>query len=305
MNKQLIQQAIGNNQQAVTTIQGSFPLGMPQHLIKKFQLINSLPKNTLDNLPKITQRQVRSLMLKHAPLNEIEEFIEFVLEFINPKASETEMMMLCKVLYDFAIECPLTLEEMKEALKMASRSELSICINGKEEIIRLYREIDRLKLEDLCVGYTNYRNEHFQYKKGLKELRLALHPPKEITPQEIQQENEQAFLDFIEQYKKTKKLPKFTVWFYNALDRKQLVKPFGDLLSPQEKDQMRKEVLVLLSEELSTTDKARYKLFKEALSDFKNHQNEDKEPILGIKKQVAVKWYMKKNYPHDGNEIIK
>lgn len=236
-------------------------------------------------------------MLKHTNFEERDQFADYVLLFVNPKIeSDIEMQMLKMILHDFAQECDLTFAEMKEALKLASRGELKIFSNDKEETIRLYREVNRPKLEEIAVGYIAYRNDDFQYRKGVKELNLILNPPKEMTPQEKQAKNEQAFLDFIEDYKQTQKLPRFIVWFYDALHRKNLIKPFVLALSEEEKKQMRKEVAQKLADELKTTNKERYKTYKQALADFKNGQNEDQEPIFGIKKEVAVKWYMEKNY---------
>lgn len=303
MDKQLIQQAIGKvRESGVCVEQAIVPPKVsqaivPKHQAQRYRLIQSLPESTLSSLPKITQLQVRSLMLKHTNFEERDQFADYVLLFVNPKIeSDIEMQMLKMILHDFAQECDLTFAEMKEALKLASRGELKIFSNDKEETIRLYREVNRPKLEEIAVGYIAYRNDDFQYRKGVKELNLILNPPKEMTPQEKQAKNEQAFLDFIEDYKQTQKLPRFIVWFYDALHRKNLIKPFVLALSEEEKKQMRKEVAQKLADELKTTNKERYKTYKQALADFKNGQNEDQEPIFGIKKEVAVKWYMEKNY---------
>lgn len=130
-------------------------------------------------------------MLKHTSNEEIEAFIKFVQFFFNPKiADENEWKMTRMVLYEFAKSCSLTLAEMKEALQMASKGFLTIDDGETWKKIKLFREIDRLKLDEVEQAYIQFRNADYNHQKGLETLKVLLNPPpakKEASEEEKRQ----------------------------------------------------------------------------------------------------------------------
>lgn len=143
----------------------------------------------------ITQRQVRSLMLKYTNFEETTVFIDWVFNFINPKfSSEGEREMAMTALYEFAKECELTASEMKEALQMASKGFLTIDDGETWKKIKLFREIDRLKLDEVEQAYIQFRNTDYNHQKGLETLKVLLNPP----PAKKEASEEEKWQHFVE-----------------------------------------------------------------------------------------------------------
>lgn len=171
----------------------------------------------------ITQRQVRSLMLKHTNFEETTVFIDWVFNFINPKfSSEGEREMAMTALYEFAKECELTASEMKEALQMASKGFLTIDDGETWKKIKLFREIDRLKLDEVEQAYIQFRNADYNHQKGLQLLKDILKPPLKELPlsQEAERQKKENLLrEFAQAYKETGTLPmgsvqSFYLWLF-------------------------------------------------------------------------------------------
>lgn len=270
MDKQLIQQAI-NTMQVATTSQQAI---VPQHLAEKFRVINSLPENTLSSLPKITQLQVRSLMLKHTNSDEIQEFIDFVFFFVNPKFESEEDVDFAKiVLHEFAQSCSLTLAEMKEALQMASKGFLTIDDGETWKKIKLFREIDRLKLDEIEQAYIQFRNADYNHQKGLRLLKEILNPPAVALPlsQEAERQKKENLLrEFAQAYKETGTLPmgsvqSFYLWLFKQKRLPEQTPQYIAQIQKRGKQRLRHEMT-------ASRDAMQKREIKEALEGKENQQ---------------------------------
>lgn len=130
----------------------------------------------------IVQAEISQSMLKWSNDQQREEFAEQILNFINPKfESEEEYNGSVFVLLEFAKTCELTAREMLLALEMAADGKL---FDG-EHRVKVFREIDRLKLGEIKGAYINYKRADRQYEIGRDKIRKALQPEYQPTPEQV------------------------------------------------------------------------------------------------------------------------
>lgn len=222
----------------------------------------------------ITQRQVRSLMLKHTNFEETTVFIDWVFNFINPKfSSEGEREMAMTALYEFAKECELTASEMKEALQMASKGFLTIDDGETWKKIKLFREIDRLKLDEVEQAYIQFRNADYNHQKGLQLLKEILNPPAVALPlsQEAEhQKKENLLREFVASYRENGTLPIGSVqsFYYWLFKQGRLPKQTPEYIA-----QMQKRGKQRLRKELTDSrDAIQKREIKDALDGKENQQ---------------------------------
>ncbi|CAA7196836.1 hypothetical protein CHRY9293_02903 [Chryseobacterium potabilaquae] len=127
-------------------------------------------------------------MLKWSNDQEISVFTARVLNFINPKFNDQNEIELAEVeLYSFAKKCELTADEYILALELAADGKLFTEPNeeGNSGKVKLFREIDRLKLGEVKSAFLYYKTLDEQYKLGKSKIKSFLAPPKqEITTEE-------------------------------------------------------------------------------------------------------------------------
>ncbi|ROI02915.1 hypothetical protein EGI16_12140 [Chryseobacterium sp. G0240] len=128
-------------------------------------------------------------MLKQSNEREINEFTAQVLNFFNPKFEDPEIEeeLARADILRFATRCELTSEEFLLALTLATEGKLQSAPDsaGNVENIKLYREIDIIKLGEVKAAYIRFKNEDEKYKKGKAEIKAFLNPPPvEITPEQ-------------------------------------------------------------------------------------------------------------------------
>ncbi|MGX9985868.1 hypothetical protein [Soonwooa purpurea] len=139
--------------------------------------------------------EISQSMLKSSSDSEISIFAAKVLNFLNPKFQdeEIELELAEAELYSFARNCELTASEFMIALELAAEGKLSTIPdeNGKNQQVKLYREIDRLKLGEVKAAY-NYHKKNIdkKYEEGKAMLAKALNPPLEKTPEQISKEHD-------------------------------------------------------------------------------------------------------------------
>ena len=167
----------------------------------------------------MARAEVQSLMLKHCNDSQIAIFSAKVINFINPKFNEGEFELAEADLYIFAKGCELTPDEFLLALKMAAEGKLSREVNGNNEKITLYKQIDQLSLLTIKSAYIELKKTEKAYNDDLLLIKTALLPKiKEKTPEELK---EQRINFFIEDYKRLKSDGKVlgTVIFYDLIKK--------------------------------------------------------------------------------------
>ena len=170
-------------------------------------------------LKPMARAEVQSLMLKHCDDSQISIFSAKVINFINPKFNEGEFELAEADLYIFAKGCELTADEFLLALRMAAEGKLSREINGNNEKITLYKQIDQLSLLTIKSAYIELKKTEKSYNDDLLLIKSALLPEiKEKTPEELK---EQRINFFIEDYKRLKSDGKVlgTVIFYDLIKK--------------------------------------------------------------------------------------
>lgn len=129
-------------------------------------------------------------MLKLSSDQDIGEFTARLFSFFNPKfESETEVEFARADIYAFAMRCELTAEEFLLALSLATEGKLKSEIDkdGNSETIKLYREIDVIKLGEVKAAYLRYKNTDPKYINGMAEVKAFLMPPStELTSEQKQ-----------------------------------------------------------------------------------------------------------------------
>lgn len=135
--------------------------------------------------------EISQSMLKSSTDEEKNVFSARVLNFINPKFDpeneELETELAEAELYAFATNCELTANEFLLALEMATEGKLSSEPDeqGNSQKIKLFREIDRLKLGEVKSAYIFHKTHDKKYETGKAEIKAFLNPPeKELTAEE-------------------------------------------------------------------------------------------------------------------------
>lgn len=135
-------------------------------------------------------------MLKYASEIEVNTFCAKICSLFNPKFSgssaeqDAQSEIAFATTYDFAKKCELTAQEFILAFHLASEGKLKTesDTNGNSEIVKLYREIDIIKLGEIKSAYIRFKTSDEKYKKGKNKLRSFLTPPpKQVTPEEMKE----------------------------------------------------------------------------------------------------------------------
>lgn len=153
----------------------------PQNQVAKLPIAHSLPENLIKTLPRQTVARISQLTLKQSSDEDRQKFAHQVLEFINPKFEDQEEAIYSqKIIIEFALNCNLTASEYLLALDMASKRQLTI--DG--EVVKIFREIDRLKLGEIETAYLEFIRYDKQHDLATKKINEYLNPPKEETTEE-------------------------------------------------------------------------------------------------------------------------
>lgn len=155
-------------------------------LIGKYPLAPYLQAEDLMKLPEIVRAEITQSKLKFSSNEDVEFIAKRILSFINPKFESPEdfqaSFLECK---DFLSKSDLTGPEILIAIEMASKK---ILVDKDGETIKLFREIDRLKLGEIETAYINHKRVDVKYEAGKEALQLMLEPPKQKTEEEIEAE---------------------------------------------------------------------------------------------------------------------
>lgn len=154
----------------------------------KLPLEQYLPENLVQELLPITRAKISQSMLKFSNSDERMQFAFRVISFINPKFEDddednplSDFNLAKNELLEFSQNCQITANEFIIALDMATRGLL--VLNG--DPVKLFREIDRLKLGEVENAYLEFRRSDKLFEEDNKKIKAFLEPPKpEPTPEE-------------------------------------------------------------------------------------------------------------------------
>ncbi|MHA7823663.1 hypothetical protein ACVVIH_12945 [Chryseobacterium arthrosphaerae] len=155
----------------------------------KFPLAPYLPAELVKNLPQIVKAEISQSMLKQSNDEQINIFTAKVLSYFNPKFEDPEIEeeLARADILRFAMRCEITEEEFMLALDLATEGKLKTEPDsaGNVENIKLYREIDIIKLGEVKAAYLRFKNDDEKYKNGKAKIKAFLSPPeKKMTPEE-------------------------------------------------------------------------------------------------------------------------
>ncbi len=171
--------------------------------------------------------EISQSMLKSSSDEERMFFAERVLSFINPKFDDIADFEASKSeLLDFARKCELTHNEFIHALELATEGKLiAEDDNGSFNRVKMFREIDRLKLGEVKSAYIFYKRQDKQYENGKEAITAYLNPPVEIILTE-EQKAELRLKTYKTEYKRLQRdgkvLDCFT--FYNIIVEAEKIK---------------------------------------------------------------------------------
>lgn len=129
-------------------------------------------------------------MLKQSNEEQINIFTAKVLNYFNPKYGENptlEEELACADIHRFAMRCEITEDEFMLALDLATEGKLKTEPDAAGNIgnIKLYREIDIIKLGEVKAAYIRFKNDDEKYKNGKAKIKAFLNPPeKKLTAEE-------------------------------------------------------------------------------------------------------------------------
>lgn len=185
----------------------------PQNQVAKLPIAHSLPESLVKTLPRQTIARISQLTLKQSSDEDRQKFAHQVLEFINPKfEDEQEALYSQKIIVEFAQNCNLTASEYLLALDMASKRQLSI--DG--EPVKVFREIDRLKLGEIETAYLEFIQNDKQHDLATKKINEYLNPPKEETAEEKQEKRLIFLKNSFKEYLQTGEM-KGVILFYDKI----------------------------------------------------------------------------------------
>lgn len=133
--------------------------------------------------------EISQSMLKQSNEEQINVFTAKVLNYFNPKFEDPEIEedLARADILRFAMRCELTEAEFMLALDLATEGKLQTAPDsaGNVENIKLYREIDIIKLGEVKAAYLRFKNVDEKYKNGKDKITAFLNPPPvEITPEQ-------------------------------------------------------------------------------------------------------------------------
>lgn len=166
---------------------------IPQEVLRhpgKFPVGRYLPEDLISKLPQIVKVEISQLTLKQSTNEDISEFTARLISFFNPKfEDDTEAELAAADVHSFASRCELTAEEFMLALSLATEGKLKSEMDkeGHSETIKLFREIDIIKLGEVKSAYIRHKMQDKQYENGKREISDYLNPPStEPNPEEKQ-----------------------------------------------------------------------------------------------------------------------
>ena len=171
-------------------------------IVGKEAIAKYLPNDLQMSLKQMAKAQISQSMLKYASDSEISQFAIRLINFINPKFEEGEAEIAEAEIYSFAKNCELTANEFLLALEMSADGKLysEPDTNGNSEKIKLYREVDRLKLGEVKSAYIALKRADKVFQEDVKKIKAFLEPPKpEPTEEELK---EQRLKFYSEEYKR-------------------------------------------------------------------------------------------------------
>ena len=193
-------------------------------IVGKEAIAKYLPNDLQMSLKQMAKAQISQSMLKYASDTEISQFAIRLINFINPKFEEGEAEIAEAEIYSFAKNCELTGNEFLLALEMSAEGKLysEPDANGNSEKIKLYREVDRLKLGEVKSAYIALKRADKVFQDDLKKIKAFLEPPKpEPTEEELK---EQRLKFYSEEYKRLQRDGKVlgTTIFYDLIKKEGL-----------------------------------------------------------------------------------
>ena len=193
-------------------------------IVGKEAIAKYLPNDLQMSLKQMAKAQISQSMLKYASDSEISQFAIRLINFINPKFEEGEAEIAEAEIYSFAKNCELTANEFLLALEMSADGKLysEPDTNGNSEKIKLYREVDRLKLGEVKSAYIALKRADKVFQEDVKKIKAFLEPPKpEPTEEELK---EQRLKFYSEEYKRLQRDGKVlgTTIFYDLIKKEGL-----------------------------------------------------------------------------------
>ena len=171
-------------------------------IVGKEPIAKYLPNDLQMSLKQMAKAQISQSMLKYASDSEISQFTIRLINFINPKFEEGESEIAEAEIYSFAKNCELTANEFLLALELSADGKLysEPDTNGNSEKIKLYREVDRLKLGEIKSAYIALKLADKVFQEDVKKIKAFLEPQKPEPTEEELKEQRQKF--YSEEYKR-------------------------------------------------------------------------------------------------------
>lgn len=234
----------------------------------------------------MTRAEIAYTRLKHSNQEEIERFAQKVLLLINPKfESEEEGGIAYQILLEFAKTADLTAEEMLTAIRMAMNKQLFVEDNDKSIPVKVFREIDLIKLSEIQYAYKELKRVNHEHQKAKERIILALEPPKQI----FDKEKEQIDLEYFKQLQEDLQQGNTDYSAFIFYDR------LEDKINLSNEDKKRlfayeKKKYELELKEQAKTNYLKRNVYKEFMQSFEKGY---KEVIINRSKAIAVCEYLK------------
>lgn len=172
---------------------------------KKYPLAPYLPEKLRSSLSQMKAAEITETSLRNADFNTKNIFIHRMLSLINPKFEEESEMKIAKMeLQDFANKCELTPKEVLLAVEMCIDGRLYSEPNesGFSERLRLFREIDRIKLGEIKSAYIYQKTINKQYEADTEKIKAYLQSSQqseESKKQKAKEDKQKAYEEMIKQ----------------------------------------------------------------------------------------------------------
>ncbi len=246
-------------------------------------------------------------MLKSCNIEEKENFALRVISFINPKFDDynelnpySDFNIAKAELMDFCSKCVLTSSEFMIALDMASRRKLFL--NG--ETVKLFREIDRIKLGEVENAYLEFRRNDKDYDRDYSLIKTFLEKPsKEITEEDKKAERKKNLISLMNSIEKGEKC-NHAFLFYDFVVRKGGLKSFINDTDAQ-KSKLNEKMMELLMHEKRKEKSSLFSRFEilelEKLLEGKESKASEfslnalsSKAIIEVKNDLVYNWFKSK-----------
>lgn len=98
----------------------------------------------------------------------------------------------------FLQEYKLTAPEIVEAYNMTLKRQLR---NEKNEVIRLFPNLSLITAGEIMEAFIKFKKDSKQYENGMNQLKLIMHPVKELTDEEKKKLMDESFEKFVQEVK--------------------------------------------------------------------------------------------------------